>query len=295
MVVVFGIRLFPRVRLLEFIVLASLVYFLFVFETMMNRHHVVAFFVSHGTYVSATHRSKESYFGRFSDDLGRAKLVVGQSAHFDGGDNRILVSSGTESIDGRFGLSWNGNTDLDMATALSAHFVSCGIPSLLVNRGVDHGMFLPLLSVFPDCGIKLVSISIGGSDPSFHVRVGEALSKFSWPEDTALVFSGGSVHNQEAWRAEFFEDQSRGVLLNCSAEPFAVQFDKFVKDSLLNGNFEALIDYRSRPEAKQAHPTPDHFMPLLTFAGFTGKEKKIEQTSSGYTLGSLGLSGFACM
>jgi 4,5-DOPA dioxygenase extradiol len=207
----------------------------------------------------------------------------------------VFVSSAdqVEAIDSRFGLGWSGKGDAKVAALLCSHLRKEGIKSELRQRGVDHGMFLPLSSVFKQSSVpRLLNISISGESPAAHFAIGAALSTFDWPEGTCIVFSGGSVHNTEEWREEFFQDQSRGTLLDCVPQRWAVEFDAFVESSLLKKDGEALLNYKAQKTSNLAHPTADHFMPLLTFFSFVGN-RPIERMSKGYTLGSLGLSGFA--
>jgi 4,5-DOPA dioxygenase extradiol len=45
-------------------------------------------------------------------------------------------------------------------------------------------------------------------------------------------------------------------------------FDEWVTDAITRSDVDALIDYRRKgPGADVAHPTPDHFVPLLLTMG----------------------------
>lgn len=45
------------------------------------------------------------------------------------------------------------------------------------ERGFDHGVFIPMMLLFPDGDIPTMQISlVGGLDPEVHIKLGEALA-----------------------------------------------------------------------------------------------------------------------
>ena len=76
-----------------------------------------------------------------------------------------------------------------------------------------------------------------------------------------IIGSGNLVHN--LMRIRFGE----------KPYDWAVDFDKFVKRSLKLRDELALIDYSKQKSASLAHPTNDHYLPLLYIIGACEKEK----------------------
>jgi 4,5-DOPA dioxygenase extradiol len=54
---------------------------------------------------------------------------------------------------------------------------------------------------------------------------------------------------------------------NAPAYGWAEQFDTSVTDALMRGDFQAVVDFTDIPHAHLAHPTTEHFIPLLYVLG----------------------------
>ena len=76
-----------------------------------------------------------------------------------------------------------------------------------------------------------------------------------------ILGSGNLVHNL--------------MMLGMHAKPYpwALEFDMFVKNTLVSGNYEPLIGYPHHPFARTAHPTSEHFLPLLCVIGAAGDDR----------------------
>jgi 4,5-DOPA dioxygenase extradiol len=54
-----------------------------------------------------------------------------------------------------------------------------------------------------------------------------------------------------------------------------------------------LLDWTRRaPHAREAQPSPDHFLPLFVALGAAGKGARGERLHQGFTLGSLSMAAF---
>ncbi len=55
-------------------------------------------------------------------------------------------------------------------------------------------------------------------------------------------------------------------------DKWALEFDKWLTETVTNGDSNRLIDYRkTSPYPERAHPYPDHLMPLITVMGAAGE------------------------
>ena len=139
----------------------------------------------------------------------------------------------------------------------------------LSSRGWDHGVFLPLLLLYPKANIPVVQISLHESlDPNLHVSLGQALSPLR-AKNILIVGSGQATHPMSTRKGGSqigsFMKWLESVLLSGSSESRA--------DRLIGG----LKDDSIRPLIRYAHnPRIEHFMPLFTVvgasSGTTGKE-----------------------
>jgi 4,5-DOPA dioxygenase extradiol len=174
----------------------------------------------------------------------------------------------------------------DLAAQVVDHLKKAGLPcDVDPTRGLDHGAWVPLRLMFPEGRIPIVQLSIQqGLDPAYHVALGEAISEVR--ETGVLVLgSGGAVHplgNPQA---------SLGP--GASTDDWAIEFNAWLTQAVTSGDREALINYRTiAPHAHQAHPYPDHYMPLLVAFGAAGPKARGRVLHQSWDLGDLGMGAF---
>jgi 4,5-DOPA dioxygenase extradiol len=125
------------------------------------------------------------------------------------------------------------------------------------RRGLDHGVYVPLLCMFPDADIPVLQVSLPSMDPAPLFALGRALAPLR-KEGVLLMGSGFLTHNLRAL------DPRPG------ARPpgWATDLDAWAADVLARRDVDALLDYRSRaPGVQQALPTHEHFVPVITALG----------------------------
>lgn len=102
-------------------------------------------------------------------------------------------------------------------------------------------------------------------DPTQHVRLGQAVSRLR-EENILIIVSGMAVHNLRDFRFAFG---------NPHPLPYAVSFDEALKDAVTKSPAErerALVDLLKRPDARQAHPSFEHLLPIYVGAGAAGED-----------------------
>lgn len=129
----------------------------------------------------------------------------------------------------------------------------------LTQWGLDHGAWGVLKPMFPQADIAVVQLSMDYSrPPAEHYALGQQLRGLR-ERGVLIVGSGNIVHNLRTMQA--------GAAANQAYE-WALEFDKTIADYLRNGDHAALQDFRKLGAvAQQAHPTCEHFLPLLYAAG----------------------------
>jgi aromatic ring-opening dioxygenase catalytic subunit (LigB family) len=130
-----------------------------------------------------------------------------------------------------------------------------------LDRGFDHGAFVPLKVAFPEAQIPVVTLSLAASlDPALHLAAGRALAPLR-DEGVLIIASGMSFHNLRAYfnpetpqRARAFDEWLTKAVESPASD----------RDALLTG-------WRAAPFAAYAHPREEHLIPLFVAAGAGGE------------------------
>ena len=125
--------------------------------------------------------------------------------------------------------------------------------------GYDHGTWSVLKPMFPKADIPVLQLSMDYSrPPAEHYALGQQLKGLR-ERGVLIVGSGNIVHNLRAIRFDAKPGQ---------AYDWAIEFDKVVGEQIRKGDLNALPTFQRLGQvAVQAHPTYDHYLPLLYAAG----------------------------
>lgn len=122
------------------------------------------------------------------------------------------------------------------------------------HRGLDHGVWSPLLKLFPKAETPVLQMSIDRNLNSEQIwQLGEKLKPLR--QDGVLIFATGNiVHSFAGFRGA------------PDAKPYdwALEFDEKIKQAIVKKDKKTLLNYLEiGPSAKLAVPTPEHYLPLL--------------------------------
>lgn len=148
--------------------------------------------------------------------------------------------------------------------------------------GIDHGTWSVLRKMYPDANIPVYQMSINRRlSPRELFEMGEKLRPLR--EQNVLIFgSGNVVHN--LGQIDFSA---------AGGYEWADEFDKYIRDNINAGDFDAVIDYkRAGNSAKYAFPTPEHFDPLLYVLGASDKKDRVRVYNDARTAGSLSMTSY---
>jgi aromatic ring-opening dioxygenase catalytic subunit (LigB family) len=157
-----------------------------------------------------------------------------------------------------------GNPQL--AAEVAALLTQAGFkPELEMQRGFDHGTFVPLKLLYPQADIPVVQISLlSNLDPKSHIQMGEALADLR-DKGVLIIGSGMSFHNMRAFFSSNLETTRKSEA-----------FDNWLFDlltdqtTLFEHKREQLIRWTQAPQARFAHPREEHLLPLLVCFGAAG-------------------------
>jgi 4,5-DOPA dioxygenase extradiol len=128
----------------------------------------------------------------------------------------------------------------------------------------------------------VVQLSIDGRrPPEDHLAIGRALAPLR-DEGVLILGSGNVTHNLRlAFAAMRGGDRSTPA--------WATAFDGEVARALSAHDTAALVRAPGTEAGRLAHPTPDHYLPLLYVAGAAGPEDPVRFPITGFDLGSLSM------
>ncbi|MEU7141561.1 class III extradiol ring-cleavage dioxygenase [Nocardia sp. NPDC046473] len=142
----------------------------------------------------------------------------------------------------------------DLARRLTATLSPATTVHERADRGLDHGAFIPLMAMYPAADVPVVQLSMPSLDPVALVEFGARLRSLRG-EGVLVIGSGFMTHSFAVFRRPDLAAHTRA-------------FDEWAADALGRGDVDALTDYRRKaPGAAVAHPTADHYVPLLVTIG----------------------------
>jgi 4,5-DOPA dioxygenase extradiol len=149
------------------------------------------------------------------------------------------------------------------------------------NWGLDHGTWSVLVHVYPRADIPVLQLSIDETRPSeFHYQLGKLLAPLR-DEGVLVIGSGNLIHNLHTYAWGKHE-----------VEPFdwAVRFEKYAKELLLNGDDVPLVNYEALgQDALLSAPTPDHYLPLLYVIALRRENEAVSFPVAGFDGGSISM------
>ena len=153
--------------------------------------------------------------------------------------------------------------------------------TLALERGLDHGAWVPLRLLYPQADIPVVPLSIQPElGPRHHSALGQALA--SLRDEGVLVIGSGSItHNLHDLAAAYSDEHPA---------PYVQPFIEWMEQRLLASATEALLDYRGQaPFAQRAHPTDEHLLPPFVALGAAGAHAGTLRIDAGVDLGLLAM------
>lgn len=151
------------------------------------------------------------------------------------------------------------------------------------TRGLDHGVWVPLRHMFPDASKSVVQVSMPRDlDAKGAFDLGRALAPLR--DSGVLILGSGSLtHN-------LYEIAAR----TATSARYAEEFARWVREAVIGKDTESLLSYRSgAPHAERAHPTEEHFLPLLVALGAASDADDVIAIDGGMTYGVLSMDSFA--
>ena len=147
--------------------------------------------------------------------------------------------------------------------------------------GFDHGAWGVLKPMFPAADIPVIQLSMDYSrPPEDHYALAQQLKALR-ERGVLIVGSGNIVHNLQMMQ--------RGAAAS-QAYDWALEFDQTTGGHIQQGNLGALQNFQKLGSlAKMAHPTHEHYLPLLYAAGAVDAKEPMRFFNTNYQGGSIAM------
>jgi 4,5-DOPA dioxygenase extradiol len=151
--------------------------------------------------------------------------------------------------------------------------------------GYDHGTWSVLKPMFPGADIPVIQLSMDYSrPPAEHFALGQQLKALR-DRGVLLVGSGNVVHNLRAIRREAGPMQ---------AYDWNFEFDAWTAKQVEQGALAELATFQTLGQVAQlAHPTHEHYLPLLYAAGAADPGEPVRFFNDRYQAGSIAMRSVA--
>ena len=150
------------------------------------------------------------------------------------------------------------------------------------RRGLDHGAWVPLMHLLPQAKVPVFQVSMPlNLSTGTAFKLGQALAPLR-DQGVLIVASGSMTHNLYDYRQS-----------GAQPAPYAEEFAAWARAAVLAKGFKHLLDYRAEaPHAERAHPSEEHFLPLLIALGASTEADEVSVLQGGISNGALSMESY---
>ena len=236
-------------------------------NAMPQTHAAPVAFISHGAPTLATDLSAGADLRRWGQSLTRPTAIVTISAHWQTAAATIGTTSTQALIydfsgfpDALYKVPYAAPGAPDLARRIAALLAPLGPVGQSEQRSWDHGVWVPLLHLFPNADVPLLQVSLPRWSPKALFELGRRLAPLR-REGVLVLASGGVTHNLRLIGA-------RGP-----TPDWALAFDGWLVERLQTGDVDGLLDYGHKaPALRLAHPSEEHWTPMLVALGAAAED-----------------------
>ena len=253
-------------------------------------------FLGHGSPMNAMgdneyRRSWQALGARFGTEIPKPQLILCISAHWLTNGWWLTAMNQPKTIHDfggfpqeLFDQQYPAPGDPAAARAISLMVrqrLSAPLGLDVSEWGLDHGAWSVLKPMFPEANIPVIQLSMDYSRaPEDHYALAKQLKALR-DRGVLIVGSGNIVHN--------LGQMQRGAQGH-QAYDWALEFDQTMGGYLQQGNLEALQNFQKLGSlAKMAHPTHEHFLPLLYAAGAVEPREPMRFFNTNFQGGSISM------
>lgn len=250
------------------------------------------FFISHGAPIFALEPGQlGANLNALGRDLSGIEAILVVSPHWQTDGVRVMANGLPATLHDfggfprvLYGLQYPARGHLQFAVEASRLLGARGFAASLDDqRGLDHGAWVPLLHLRPAADIPVFQVSMPHDlDAAGALALGRALAPLR--ERGVLILGSGSLtHNLYEFRQSATGEAA-----------YVREFVSWVRQAVLADAADTLAGYRRlAPHAERAHPTEEHFLPLLVALGANDGQGTAQTIEAETTYGVLSMESYA--
>ena len=237
-------------------------------------------FISHGggpmpLFDDPAHQEMVTYLKSLSSQIAKPSAILLISAHWEAAQASITASANPKMIYDYSGfpaaayeLQYPSPGEPILAKKVQQALTQANIAVKLDHqRGYDHGLYVPLMLMYPAADIPVIQLSlVNNLEPMQHIAIGKALQLIDY-DNLLVIGSGFSFHNMREFFAPNTQDSQ---LKNHQFEDWlqTTLSDKKLSESERN---ERMLTWFTAPYARYCHPREEHLLPLHICYGLAGR------------------------
>ena len=262
-------------------------------EDLPDAEPMPVVFVGHGTPFGALDSNVwNAQWGDVARSLPRPRAILSISAHWLTEGASLVTAAAAPPMnydvrgfppalyEYRYGAPGSPAVAREVVRALDGHVPVFGD----TDWGFDHGTWLVLKYMYPEADIPVLQLSIDFSrPPAFHYDLGKRLRGLR-NKGILILGSGNVVHNL---------GERGGTGVTERPNDWAIEFDQRMAAAVTSGDHAQPINFLELGTlAALAHPSYDHFLPLLYALGVAGADASVRSFCEGFQWPGISMRSF---
>ncbi|MFA7274328.1 MAG: 4,5-DOPA dioxygenase extradiol [Crocinitomicaceae bacterium] len=256
-----------------------------------NTETMPVLFLGHGSPMNAIEENEfVEGFRNVAKDLPKPNAILCISAHWFTKGTKVTAMQMPQTIHDfggfpqeLFDVHYPASGSPELAT-LTKDLLNPTLVELDENWGLDHGAWSVLKHLYPNADVPVIQMSIDYTQRAqYHFDLAKKLQSLR-NKGILILGSGNIIHNLRLVDFANFNKVDYGF-------DWAIEARAKSNAFLLDGNFQALIDYEKQNRAFQlAIPTPDHYLPLIYALGLKNSNEEVSLFNDKLLAGSLSMT-----
>lgn len=244
-------------------------------------------FLGHGSPMNAIEENEfVTGFKNIAKDIPKPNAILCISAHWETKGTFVTAMQNPPTIHdfggfpkALFDVQYPapGSPELAKETKLLITKTEVGLDD---KWGLDHGAWSVIKHLYPNADIPVIQLSLDYSQsPQYHYELAQQINTLR-KKGVLIIGSGNIVHNLRMveWKR----------LNDTFGFDWAIEANEKIKNFILDGNHQQLINFRSQGKAfDMAIPTPEHYLPLLYTLALQDKNEEVKLFNDKPVAGSL--------